>query len=57
MNEKKTDVFSLENGDIVFQRPSKISEDEMADVKEFMQLVLRSMERSAKKSQERQEPS
>ncbi len=41
------DTFSLEHGRCIFQYPRKVSAADLADMKEWLAIVLRHIERNA----------
>ena len=43
----KEDVFTLAEGDAVLQWPATLSEDSFADLKDWLGLMLRKIERQA----------
>ena len=43
--EMREDVFSLTEGDIILQWPTAISPESYADMKDWLDLVLRKIER------------
>lgn len=45
----KTDVFTVAEGQIILEWPDKLHQDEIDDIKIFMELVIRQMKRAADK--------